>query len=84
MPDTSRLFTLSLLALAIGTGFAVLGARGGAGAILSGAQWVELVTWLIGLQAGGAAGLKLAEPAGQALAAWARSLKAPSTDRDRT
>lgn len=80
MPDTSRLFTLSLLALAIGTGFAVLGARGGAGAILSGPQWVELVTWLIGLQAGGAAGLKLAEPAGQALAAWAKSLRNPPQD----
>jgi len=59
MPDTSRLFMLSLLALATGTSFVLLGASGGAGAILTGPQWVELVTWLIGLQAGGAAGFKL-------------------------
>lgn len=77
MTDTRRLFALSLLALAIGSGFALIGARGGAAAILTGAQWVELVTWLIGLQAGGAAGLKVAEPAGQALAAWAKRLTRP-------
>jgi hypothetical protein len=82
MPDTSRLFMLSLLALATGTSFVLLGASGGAGAILTGPQWVELVTWLIGLQAGGAAGFKLAEPAGQALAAWAKGRKTPTVDRE--
>ena len=67
MTDAARLFVLSLLALAGGSVFALAG-------VLTGAQWVELVRWVVGLHAAGAATGAVAKPTGEWLSASAQKM----------
>lgn len=78
MPATRPLYWLIAAILVLGSLFAVFGpvaATEGQGAILTGQQWVDLVVWLVGLQAAGIGGLQLAKPAGDALAAKAGEIR---------
>lgn len=78
MTTPRPLYWLTFVILALGTLFAIFGpaaAKEGQGAILTGQQWVDLVVWLVGLQAAGAGGLALAKPAGDALAAKAGEIR---------
>jgi hypothetical protein len=67
-----RAWVLSLLVLVIGTAFTCLGAE----PPMTGADWIGLVKWLIGLNLAGSAGMAVARPAGDVLAAKAGQLKA--------
>lgn len=78
MNTTRPLYWLTFVILALGTLFAIFGpvaAKEGQGAILTGQQWVDLVVWLLGLQAAGVGGLTLAKPAGDALQAKAGEIR---------
>lgn len=65
------LTVLSAASLAVGSLFAGIG-------LLSGDQWVQLVAYVLGLHSAGTAGVAVARPAGEYLAAKARSLKSES------
>lgn len=67
MSADGRLFVLSLLALAGGSVFALAG-------VLTGAQWVELVVWVLGLHAAGAATGAVAKSTGEWLSASAQKM----------
>lgn len=71
--DSPRLLLVTLLVLAAGTGLALL-------RIIDGAQWVQLATWALGLHAAGSAGVQVAKPAGDYLAAAAQKIL--SRDRE--
>lgn len=65
--DSPRLLLVTLLVLAAGTGLALL-------RIIDGALWVQLATWALGLHAAGSAGVQVARPAGDYLAAAAQKI----------
>jgi hypothetical protein len=67
------LTVLSSASLAVGSLFAGIG-------LLSGDQWVQLVAYVLGLHAAGTAGVTVAKPAGEYLAASARKIL--SRDRE--
>lgn len=63
----TALTALSAGTLAVGSLFAGI-------SLLSGDQWVQLVAYVLGLHAAGAAGVTVAKPAGEYLAASARKI----------
>ena len=67
MTAEARLFVLALIALLVGSGFAGL-------KILAGAEWVQLVAWLLGLVATGNGVGAVAKPAGEWLTARAAQI----------
>jgi hypothetical protein len=66
-----RAWLLSLLVFLVATTFAAFGVP----PRLSGGEWIGLMKWLIGLNLAGSAGLAVARPFGEVLAARAAQFR---------